>query len=1170
MLNKKALLRQIRNAYETTPDNIIGVGFGLKKVADELTQRKSIVFYVKEKKPINELKPEDVLPKTISIAGIQYPCDVVQTEPFRFMVGCYDNNDQSEYEIARLQGQSEDGVLLPMRGGQEIFIFPGGWDAYGGSSLGTLGFFAIDNIDNRVVGVTNTHVVIENVLYAADPVRFPTLTLAPEVVQYNPYNTVEKRPWPVTGDYYPAGCLVRNGTDLHHAGLHIKRHVPYSTETYNYVDAALVIMNDGQFMGDGRYFVDANSYQIWQPTDLETPHTDYYPFATTEEIDELIGARCYSTGRTTGPKGYCDATTNAHLTITAVHVSAQVGFSQTIVPEFAELIQYQSPPGFETIYRASLGGDSGSALLADVVDAQTGEVRRKIVGLVFAGNGQIGLANRIDRVAETLNIRAWDASYQFTRSASLSVPTPLLITEPVATTGKYLTTTRDEETYWQAGLTFQQYYVQWAPTDITLSNNNIVETAYGGQLIGYFETVDNDIWDNFVYALVPGEGDADNASFRIIADQLQVNLPAHDSAEEDIYWRNVSFLLSAQYDCIAGTGSLIDNSLFTKVITATGNTSVVNPAIVVSDQSYPDGPDEEKWPASSRCGFGFVDIGSTNHISAEGDITLDADFTVECWLWPTSFSSSQHAAFIEGQNDSGDASRMCVYLNYGNSRGVYITAGSNANEWGSTFVTTGQKNGQSRAKLSTTAWSHLAIAREEDTVRVYVNGVIYETGTLAGTVKLKNVKLFDDFFVGYFTDLRITAVARYTGNEFAVPAFPLPQVGPETFDYETKNEYFIRVRSTDSGGNFIEKMFTINILDALEHPPTDIFVTAPDGSTAPTEVWYDIGLDEAIWQFHTVDADTIDSFEYALVPGTGATHNSLFRIADGDKLYRFGTFVSGNTYSIRVRSTDMADMFFEKVFTIAVVDPPARPFFTLQPDTAFETNQENLTGTLAGNLVITSKDANTTYDEITFELRDPTTNYPHNALFSIDNAYNDGVSNATQAQLLAAVDISAATFPNDPFFTINIRATDTRTGRFTDQDFSIGRTLPTAPQLIEFTNAWSICWGAQYSYITGDHITDLTVDYDSQSTFADITAELVSTCSGTIYNSYFAIVKDEVNNVFKLEMAADVDFNAAGHTWATLPVCVKLTDTRTNLTNTSLGYLFVGDCAWIAIGGGGS
>ena len=289
-----------------------------------------------------------------------------------------------------------------------------------------------------------THVVIENVLYAADPVRFPTLTLAPEVVQYNPYNTVEKRPWPVTGDYYPAGCLVRNGTDLHHAGLHIKRHVPYSTETYNYVDAALVIMNDGQFMGDGRYFVDANSYQIWQPTDLETPHTDYYPFATTEEIDELIGARCYSTGRTTGPKGYCDATTNAHLTITAVHVSAQVGFSQTIVPEFAELIQYQSPPGFETIYRASLGGDSGSALLADVVDAQTGEVRRKIVGLVFAGNGQIGLANRIYRVAETLNIRAWDASYQFTRSASLSVPTPLLITEPVATTGKYLTTTRDE------------------------------------------------------------------------------------------------------------------------------------------------------------------------------------------------------------------------------------------------------------------------------------------------------------------------------------------------------------------------------------------------------------------------------------------------------------------------------------------------------------------------------------------------------------------------------------------------------------------------------------------------------------------------------------------------------------------------------------------------------
>ncbi len=33
------------------------------------------------------------------------------------------------------------------------------------------------------------------------------------------------------------------------------------------------------------------------------------------------------------------------------------------------------------------------------------------------------------------------------------------------------------------------------------------------------------------------------------------------------------------------------------------------------------------------------------------------------------------------------------------------------------------------------------------------------------------------------------------------------------FDYETKNTYNIRVRSTDSGGQTVDKQFTINIID---------------------------------------------------------------------------------------------------------------------------------------------------------------------------------------------------------------------------------------------------------------------------------------------------------------------------------------------------------------------
>ena len=40
----------------------------------------------------------------------------------------------------------------------------------------------------------------------------------------------------------------------------------------------------------------------------------------------------------------------------------------------------------------------------------------------------------------------------------------------------------------------------------------------------------------------------------------------------------------------------------------------------------------------------------------------------------------------------------------------------------------------------------------------------------------------------------------------------------EVFDYETKNNYMILVRSTDQGGSYFEKVFLITVLDELEEP----------------------------------------------------------------------------------------------------------------------------------------------------------------------------------------------------------------------------------------------------------------------------------------------------------------------------------------------------------------
>jgi hypothetical protein len=60
-----------------------------------------------------------------------------------------------------------------------------------------------------------------------------------------------------------------------------------------------------------------------------------------------------------------------------------------------------------------------------------------------------------------------------------------------------------------------------APTNLVLSNFRVQEARPIGWTIGVFSTVDPDFGDQFTYSLVPGEGGADNAAFRIETNALK-------------------------------------------------------------------------------------------------------------------------------------------------------------------------------------------------------------------------------------------------------------------------------------------------------------------------------------------------------------------------------------------------------------------------------------------------------------------------------------------------------------------------------------------------------------------------------------------------------------------------------------------------------------------------
>jgi hypothetical protein len=135
----------------------------------------------------------------------------------------------------------------------------------------------------------------------------------------------------------------------------------------------------------------------------------------------------------------------------------------------------------------------------------------------------------------------------------------------------------------------------------------------------------------------------------------------------------------------------------------------------------------------------------------------------------------------------------------------------------------------------------------------------------------------------------------------------------EVFDYETKNSYSIRVRSTDQGGLYFEKAFTITVTNVNE-APTDISLS--NSSVADNQP-----VDTAVGNFSTTDPDTGNTFTYTLVAGTGDTDNASFNIS-GDSLRTSEVFYYEikNSYSIRVRSTDQGGLYYEKVFTITVID----------------------------------------------------------------------------------------------------------------------------------------------------------------------------------------------------------------------------------------------------------
>jgi hypothetical protein len=138
-------------------------------------------------------------------------------------------------------------------------------------------------------------------------------------------------------------------------------------------------------------------------------------------------------------------------------------------------------------------------------------------------------------------------------------------------------------------------------------------------------------------------------------------------------------------------------------------------------------------------------------------------------------------------------------------------------------------------------------------------------------------------------------------------------------DFEVKDNYSIRIRTTDSPGLIYEKVFTINVTDG-DDPPTDISITC-QGIAENSAIGITIGT------LSSTDWSGAGPFTYTLESGAGDTDNASFTItSDSLKLAFIPNFEENNSYSIRIRTENVATGFYyEKAFTISITNVNEAP-----------------------------------------------------------------------------------------------------------------------------------------------------------------------------------------------------------------------------------------------------
>lgn len=390
---------------------------GEKIKNDKPTGELAVVYTVKNKLAANKLDQDSIIPNSIRINGEHVTTDVVEQDISYYFESdlCHNINDENDRQLIyknrelNVFGGEAEPLRKPGMSVQNLTYsidyknINGVHNLFKGIKIGTLGVFARDEQDGKLVGLSNNHVLTPNFVTAniqgSNSVNYMNdIIICPADDQNIPGTSVS------TGYMTLFERTIAN--DVEYKLGDVKRSWALQ-RLNNEIDAAICSITIDLGSDDeslaikaarGRSSSTNNSYI---PVGMDIDYN--MEWATTSEIDALViggTSKLFKTGWASGPVG---SPVSVSPKTCELYISGAYFTSFVSSKQFKNIIQYKGRNGLDP----SAGGDSGSPLCAEI------NGKWKLIGIHFAGGQDRktgehhGLACRIDKIANKLKISRW-------------------------------------------------------------------------------------------------------------------------------------------------------------------------------------------------------------------------------------------------------------------------------------------------------------------------------------------------------------------------------------------------------------------------------------------------------------------------------------------------------------------------------------------------------------------------------------------------------------------------------------------------------------------------------------------------------------------------------------------------------------------------------------------